>query len=138
MMAILLLSVVVGALLGGWAICVWRSLAARLGPFAFWPAFVPLAQSVVSGGEPAEFVRHYGQLLQLLARYLGRNALLAGASCLPIVLCTALLGPVVNDYYDRLAPDRVSWSPLLTNPELGFYGALSAAALAWVLVAPRR
>jgi hypothetical protein len=97
-----------GIVLGAVTILIWRSMSARVPRVEFWGAIAELARSLLGGGDEREFLRQYGRVLNLLARYLGRQALILGVSFLPVTLFVMLLVPHLHEAEVSTAIDRES------------------------------
>ena len=85
-----------GIVLGVVTAAIWRSASARAPRVEFWESVADLARSIAGGGDEHEFLRQYGRVLKLLARYLGRQALILGVSFLPVTLFVMLLVPYLH------------------------------------------
>jgi len=85
-----------GIVLGAVTAAIWRSASARAPRVEFWGAVADLAWSIAGGGDEHDFFRQYGRVLKLLARYLGRQALILGLSILPVTLFVMLLVPYLH------------------------------------------
>src|SRR5579859_5587617 len=83
----------IGVFLGLGSALLWRSVSSRVGRVEFWSSAVQLSRSLIAGENDREFLRQYVRLLHLLARYLGRQALVLGVSFLPVTLFLTTLGP---------------------------------------------
>jgi len=95
-----------GIVLGAVTVVIWRSASSRLRKVEFWTSVADLARSLVGGGDEREFIRQYGRVLQLLARYLGRQALILGLSFLPVTLFVMLLVPHLHAPHVAATIDR--------------------------------
>jgi hypothetical protein len=107
-MSPILIAAAEGIVLGAVTILIWRSVSARVSRVEFWGAIAELARSIVGGGDEREFLRQYGRVLNLLARYLGRQAVILGASFLPVTLFVMLLVPHLHEADDSMATDSES------------------------------
>jgi hypothetical protein len=85
-----------GIVLGVVTAAIWRSASAKAPRVEFWAPVADLARSIAGGGDERDFLRQYGRVLQLLARYLGRQALILGVSFLPVTLFVMLLVPYLH------------------------------------------
>jgi hypothetical protein len=159
------LATAAGLVLGILAALIWKGVSARMARTEFWASFTLLTSSLLAtDGDHHDFLRHYGQLLRLLIRYLGRNALLVVSSSMPVIFCLWLLPPSVMENDHRQAqhhqakypPQPVTLSiareksrsdrgsrvsePMasVSVPEICFDAALVLGSIAGMIVLPAR
>ncbi len=81
------LAAIVGGLAAGFfAGVLFQWVASRMPRVDFWQTAATLARSLIAIREEDDFFARYGDLLKLLVRYLGRQALVIA---LPVVVVTA-------------------------------------------------
>lgn len=105
-----IVSASLGAVLGGVVVLLWNALGSRFGEDRFWPLFQQLARDLTAGAPPEKILRQYGELLKLLALYVGKMTCRVGIAILPVVLSFGLLAPVVSSRAMRSA-DRLEIYP---------------------------
>ncbi|HLS85607.1 MAG TPA: hypothetical protein VK043_04865 [Burkholderiales bacterium] len=71
----------------------------------FWSAMSQLAREMLSVDEGREFLRLYGRLAKLLARYVGRNLGGTLLGCLPMIVILFTAAPLVFESWDARAPE---------------------------------
>jgi hypothetical protein len=101
-----LIAVAEGIVLGALTAVIWRNASSRVRKVEFWESVIDLARSLFDGGDEREFIQHYGRVLTLLARYLGRQALILGMSFLPVTVFVTLLAPHLHEIGLPTASDR--------------------------------
>ena len=131
--AFALASGVIAGLAGGWLFYrVWRKIMPRTRSRQFWQHLLESLRSMLGSQEPDDLLRHYRELLAVLARFAGRNTLAVAAGLVPVALAFAIL--------DRLrVPDRLTpfldqpLRPWLSDLEFWFFLAVIAgsAFAAW-------
>lgn len=90
-----IVSASIGAVLGGIVLLLWNALGSRFGEDRFWPAYRQLARDLAAGAPPETILRQYGELLKLLALYVGKMTCRVCIAILPVVVCCTVLGPLV-------------------------------------------
>src|SRR5689334_18860194 len=101
-----LIAVAEGVALGILTAVIWRTESSRVKKVEFWESVADLARLILGGEDEREFIRHYGRVLKLLARYLGRQALILGLSFLPVTVFVTLLAPQLHEIGLSTASDR--------------------------------
>jgi|HubBroStandDraft_6_1064221.scaffolds.fasta_scaffold804984_2 hypothetical protein len=132
MAQIALYSALPGILVGFVSGLLFQWGSSRIPRVEFWSPAVNLARSLVTLGDDDLFLSHYGQLLRLLVRYLGRQFLTMALPVVTVGLFFLLILPPLSHGSEgsQAQPSRASSPAMLIGDQIGLRKSdLVAAAL---------